>query len=575
MLLELTIRNFAVIKEVSVSFGRGLTILTGETGAGKSILIDAISLLLGGRGSADYVRYGCKKAEIEGLFEFEANAPALSLMEEMGIEVEERTIIIRRELASTGKTICRINGQMVTLSMLRDVAPWLINIHGQHEHQSLMQGDRHMEWLDAFGDEKIAPAFREFSKLYGIYRQLVSELEYMSTNEREMVQRMDMLRFQLQEIVEANLRPLEDEELIKERKKLSGGEKLAHSLEDAYRSLVGEQRGVDWISNAVSHLETVLEYDEELKETHQMVESAFYQLEEAARLVRDYRDTIEFDPERLMQIESRLDEINRLKRKYGLSVDEILEYAASIEDELDSMENRETRIEEIQKKLKEVALDLAVEATELSQIRKQIATILAQAIEQELKELHMGRARFEIAVNQQEDERGLEVDGMRLRVTANGIDTVEFLIAPNPGEPLRSVSKIASGGELSRIMLAMKTILADAENIDTMIFDEVDTGVSGRAAQAIAEKLVRVSRRRQVLSITHLPQVASMADTHLRIEKHMNENETETKVQVLPYEERVVELARMLGGAQVTETTKSNAREMLDQAEELKKRTEG
>lgn len=315
MLLELTIRNFAVIKEVSVSFGRGLTILTGETGAGKSILIDAISLLLGGRGSADYVRYGCKKAEIEGLFEFKANAPALSLMEEMGIEVEERTIIIRRELASTGKTICRINGQMVTLSMLREIAPWLINIHGQHEHQSLMQGDRHMEWLDSFGDEKITPTFHEFSKLYGIYRRLVSELEYMSTNEREMVQRMDMLRFQLQEIVEANLRPLEDEELIKERKRLSGGEKLVHSLEDAYRSLIGEQRGIDWVSNAVSHLETILEYDEELKETHQMVESAFYQLEEAARLVRDYRDTIEFDPERLMQIESRLDEINRLDRK--------------------------------------------------------------------------------------------------------------------------------------------------------------------------------------------------------------------------------------------------------------------
>ncbi|MBN6186003.1 DNA repair protein RecN [Aneurinibacillus sp. BA2021] len=575
MLLELTIRNFAVIKEVSVSFGRGLTILTGETGAGKSILIDAISLLLGGRGSSDYVRHGCKKAEIEGLFEFTPEAPALAALEEMGIEAEENTIVIRRELASTGKTLCRINGQMVTLSMLREVAPWLINIHGQHEHQSLMQGDRHMEWLDSFGDEKIAPALQEFAKLYAKYRQLISELEYMSTNERELVQRMDMLRFQLQEIVEANLKPLEDEELGKERKRLSGGEKLVRGLEDAYRSLVGEQRGVDWVSHAVSHLETVLEYDEELKESHQMVESAFYQLEEAARLVRAYRDRIEFDPERLMQIESRLDEINRLKRKYGLSVDEILEYAASIEDELDSMENRETRIEELQKKLKEVALDLAVDAAELSQIRKQVASVLARSIEQELAELHMGRARFEIAVNQQEDARGLEVDGTRLRVHAKGIDNVEFMIAPNPGEPLRSVSKIASGGELSRIMLAMKTILADAENIDTMIFDEVDTGVSGRAAQAIAEKLVRVSRKRQVLSITHLPQVASMADTHLRIEKHMNEAETETKVQPLSQEERVIELARMLGGAQVTETTKNNAREMLAQAEELKSRTEG
>lgn len=575
MLLELNIRNFAVIKEVSISFGRGLTILTGETGAGKSILIDAISMLLGGRGSSEYVRYGCKKAEIEGLFEFEADAPVLGMLKEMGIDVEDNTLIIRRELASTGKTVCRVNGRLVTLSMLREVAPWLINIHGQHEHQSLMQGERHIDWLDAFGDERIVPAFREFSKLYAQYQQLRSELDYISTNEREMVQRMDMLRFQLQEIVSANLKPGEDEELMKEKKKLSGGEKLVYSLEDAYRSLIGEQRGIDWVGNAVSHLETILEYDEELRETHQMLESAFYQIEEAARLIRAYRDTIEFDPERLTQIESRLDEINRLKRKYGLSVDEILEYGASIEDELDSMENRETRIEELQKKLKEVALDLAVEAQELSQIRKQMAEKLAVAIEQELKDLHMSRAQFKIAVRQQEDERGLDVNGNRFRVTSKGIDTVEFLIAPNPGEPLRPVSKIASGGELSRIMLAMKTILADAESTDTMIFDEVDTGVSGRAAQAIAEKLMRVSRKRQVLSITHLPQVASMADTHLRIEKHMNEKETETKVNPLSYEERVVELARMLGGAQVTETTKDNAREMLAQAEEVKQELEG
>jgi DNA repair protein RecN (Recombination protein N) len=574
MLLELNIRNFAVIKQTSVSFGRGLTILTGETGAGKSILIDAISMLLGGRGSADYVRYGCKKAEIEGLFEFEPDAPVLAMLKEMGVEAEENMLIIRRELGSNGKTICRINGQMVTLSMLREIAPWLITIHGQHEHQSLMQGEQHINWLDAFGDEKIAPAFREFSKLYTQYQQLRSELNYISSNEREMVQRMDMLRFQLQEIVGANLKPLEDEELLKEKKRLAAGEKLVHSLEDAYRSLVGEQRGIDWVSNAMSHLESVLQYDEELKDTHQMVENAFYQLEEAARLVRSYRDTIEFDPERLMQIESRLDEINRLKRKYGLSVDEILEYGASIEDELDHMENRETRIEELQKKVKEISLDLAVEAMELSQIRKQIAAELSAAIEQELKDLHMSRARFEIAVHQQEDENGVEVDGHRVRVTAKGIDTVEFLIAPNPGEPLRPVSKIASGGELSRIMLAMKTILADAENIDTMIFDEVDTGVSGRAAQAIAEKLVRVSRKRQVLSITHLPQVASMADMHLRIEKHMNEEETETKVTALSYDERVIELARMLGGAQVTETTKNNARELLTQADMVKEAME-
>jgi DNA repair protein RecN (Recombination protein N) len=572
MLLELTIKNFAVIKQVSVSFGRGLTILTGETGAGKSILIDALGLLLGARGSSDYIRYGCKKAEIEGLFDFEGEAPALGILRQLGVETEESMIIVRRELTNTGKTICRINGQLVTLAMLRELAPWLINIHGQHEHQSLMQGERHIDWVDAFGDEKASPALREFGKLYSRYQELRSELDYISSNEREMVQRMDMYRFQLEEIVSANLKPTEDEELHKERKRLTGGEKMVRGLEDAYQSLVGEQRGVDWVSNAMANLETVLPYDEELRETHQMIENAFYQIEEAARTIRAYRDNIEFDPERLSQIESRLDEITRLKRKYGLSVDEILEYAASIEDELDGMENRDSRIEELQKKLRETALDLAVEAIELSQIRAKVSHTLSAAIEQELKDLHMSRARFEIAVTQEEDPKGLDIEGTKFRLTSRGIDQVEFLIAPNPGEPLRPVSKIASGGELSRIMLAMKTILADAENIDTMIFDEVDTGVSGRAAQAIAEKLVRVSRRRQVLCITHLPQVASMADAHLRIEKQMDEQETQTSVEQLTYEEQVIELARMLGGVEVTETTREHAREMLAQAALIKEK---
>ncbi|WP_027417559.1 DNA repair protein RecN [Aneurinibacillus terranovensis] len=573
MLLELTIKNFAVIKEVSVAFQRGLTILTGETGAGKSILIDALGLLLGGRGSIDYIRFGCSKAEVEGLFEFQGQAPVLSILKQMAIEPEDGMVIVRREIISSGKSVCRINGQLVTLAMLRELGPWLINIHGQHEHQSLMQGERHIDWLDAFGEEHTGKTLKEFSLLYRQYQQLRSEFDYISTNEREMVQRLDMLRFQLEEIVGSQLKPLEDDKLMQERKRLSGGEKMVRGLEDAHRSLVGEQRGIDWVSNAMGHLETILTYDEELKETYQMIENAFYQLEEAARSIRAYRDHVEFDPGRLAEIETRLDELTRLKRKYGRSVDEILEYAASIEDELDSIENRESRIEELKGKLKEVSLDLALEAQELSKRRKQVAERLSVAIENELKDLHMTRARFKIAVTQETDEKGLEVDGEKLRLTAKGIDQVEFLIAPNPGEPLRPVSKIASGGELSRIMLAMKTILADAENVDTMIFDEVDTGVSGRAAQAIAEKLVLVSRRRQVLVITHLPQVASMADAHLRIEKEMNDKETQTKVERLSHENRVIELARMLGGVEVTETTKDHAREMLDQANDIKEKS--
>ena len=571
MLLELTIRNFAVIKEVSIPFHKGLTILTGETGAGKSILIDALGLLLGGRGSGDYIRHGCKKAEIEGLFEFEQDSPAVNILRGNGIECDDFMVIVRRELTGNGKSLCRVNGRLVPQSIMRELGPWFITVHGQHEHHALMQEDRHIQWLDAYGDEKVGPALTEYIKLYKRYSQLRSELEYLSTNEREMVQRMDMLRFQLKEIVEANIEPEEEDKLLLERKRLSGGEKLTQGLEDAYCSLSGEHKGVDWVGNALENLEPLLVYDPALKEAHQILEGAYYQIEEVARTLRQYKDNVEFDPQRLSLIESRLDELNRLKRKYGKSVDEILEYGAAIEDELDGIENRENRIEDLQKKVRDTALDLAVEARELSEIRTGIALQLSSLIEEELKDLQMSRTRFEIGIHREEDPKGIEVNGEKVRFFPRGIDQVEFLISPNPGEPLRPLARIASGGELSRIMLAMKTILADSENIDTLIFDEVDTGVSGRTAQAIAEKLNLVSNRRQVLCVTHLPQVASMADHHLQIVKYMGENETETRVHLLPDKDRITELARMLGGVEVTDTTREHAREMLFQAKLRKK----
>jgi len=571
MLLELTIKNFAVIKEITIPFHKGLTILTGETGAGKSILIDAIGLLLGGRGSGDYIRHGCKKAEIEGLFEFEADSPAVKILNKHGIECEDQLVVVRREITESGKSLCRVNGRLIPQSIMREIGPWFITVHGQHEHQSLMQEDRHIQWLDSFGEEQLAPTLKEYSKLYKRYLQLRSELEYISTNEREMVQRMDMLRFQLKEIVDASLEPGEDEKLLAERKRLSGGEKLARGIGAAYHSLSGEQRGMDWLSNALENIEPLLSFDPSLEKIHKTLEEAYYQIEDVARSLRQLQDEVQFDPERLAIVESRLDEINRLKRKYGKTVDEILEYAASIEDELDNMENRENRIEELQKQVREIGQDLAIEARELSEIRKRVAMQLAFLIEKELKELHMSRTQFEIAITREPDEKGLDIHGEKVRFTAKGIDQVEFMISPNPGEPLRPLARIASGGELSRIMLAMKTILAHSENIDTLIFDEVDTGVSGRVAQAIAEKLYRVAKRRQVLCVTHLPQVASMADHHLYIVKHMGENETETRVTELNEEEKVQELARMLGGVEVTDKTLAHARDMLLQANLRKK----
>ncbi|WP_134698854.1 DNA repair protein RecN [Ammoniphilus sp. YIM 78166] len=573
MIVELSIKNLAVIKHVTIPFQRGLNILTGETGAGKSILIDALGFLLGGRGSSDYVRYGEKKAEIEALFEIEPVHPVISLLPQLGIDPpEDGMLIIKREITAQGKSICRINGQLVTLATLKEVGPWLVNIHGQHEHQSLMDSDRHLNWLDAFAGEELKQCKDEYSSVYRDYKTARSEYIKFAKNEQHMAQRQDMLSFQLQEITEADLQPLEDEDLTKEKHRLANSEKLYKGVDDAYVALTGEQASLDWVGLALSHLETVSGYDEQLGQVQGQLESVFFQLEEVARSLRSYREGLEFDPYRLQEIEDRLSEIQRLKRKYGRSVEEILEHAASIEDELDTIVNREQRMEGLKQRVRELSQDLAVEAMELTSQRTLTAERLSEKIEEQLKDLHMEKAKFSIQIRQVEDAQGIEVNGTKVKARESGIDDVEFMISPNPGEPLRPVAKIASGGELSRIMLGMKAILANLEPIGTLIFDEVDTGVSGRAAQAIAEKLVTVSQNKQVLCITHLPQMACMADAHFFISKHATETETQTHVHHLDKDERVNELARLLGGVEVTNTTRNHAKEMLKLAKQSKEK---
>jgi len=564
MLLELSIKNFAIIKSITISFQKGLNILTGETGAGKSIIIDALGLLLGGRASADYVRYGETRAEVEGLFELPKDHPARQICESVGVQVEQDgMLVVRREISNQGKSIIRLNGQLVTLAILRELGPWLVTVHGQHDTHMLMHADKHIAWLDAYGEQALAAAKAEYGRLYAAYRKTRQELERMARNERERAQRIDLLEYQLKEIEAASLVPGEDEKLLQQRKKWINVEKIFSSIRDAYHALHGEQRGMDWLGHAMSELERAAPFDEQLAPILEAVQSAYYQVEDAVHQLRQLADQLEFDPKQLAEVERRLDVISSLKRKYGKSVDDILEYAAAIQDELDEMQHYEERLQAVQDRLAGLEADLAVEALELSTIRQACAEKLAREIEQQLRELHMERARFAIAVRQTPDEDGVEIDGVRRHVDANGMDQVEFLIAPNPGEPLRPLAKIASGGELSRVMLAIKTILAGTDQVETLIFDEVDTGVSGRAAQAIAEKLARVANKRQVLCITHLPQVASMADAHFLIKKEMSELETKTVVERLSEEERVMELARMLGGAEVTAKTREHAREMI------------
>ncbi|MBP1934196.1 DNA repair protein RecN [Ammoniphilus resinae] len=571
MLLELSIKNLAVIKQAKISFQKGLNILTGETGAGKSILIDALGLLTGARGSTEYIRYGEKKSEIEGLFEIEENHPVLPLLLELGIEVfEDDLLILRREITSAGKSICRINGQLVPMAVLKEIGPWLVHMHGQHDHQLLMHADRHLSWLDAFAGRELAQVKKDYQKFYNEYQTVQAEYEKLSQNEKYLAQRQDMLSFQLQEISEANLQLHEDEELNAEKIRLSNSERLFKGIDDAYQALTAEHASLDWAGLALSHLETVSTYDEKIGEMAGALETAFYQIEDLARSLRAYREQTEFEPHRLEHIETRLAEIKRLQRKYGKDIEEILEYASAIEEELEMIENREQKLEELMKKRHELAQDLALEAMELSRRRQQTAGELAGKIEAQLKDLQMEKVRFSIEVKMVEDEDGLEVSGQKVRVNDQGVDHVEFLISANPGEPLRPVAKIASGGELSRIMLGMKTILADVEPVETFIFDEVDTGVSGRAAQAIAEKLVAISKQKQILCITHLPQMACMADAHYLISKTATDSETQTKVQLLGSQERTCELARLLGGVEVTDTTRKHAEEMLSLAEQVK-----
>ncbi|AOZ91447.1 DNA repair protein RecN [Paenibacillus crassostreae] len=571
MLVTLSIRNLAVIESVDVHFYSGFHVLTGETGAGKSIIIDALGLLAGGRGSADLIRYGCDKAEIEALFELQEGHPVWDALIKIGIECNhEEYLVIRREITSQGKSASRINGQLVNLTMLREVGEQLVNIHGQHEHQSLLRPERHLYLLDTYGEHIIGPLKASYQEKYSVFVKVEKELRELQSTSQKSFQMLDLYRFQLEEIAVAQLKPGEDEWLAEERVKLSHSEKMMDSVSGAYNILNG-QHGVSYVSSAVSLLKDIVNYDENgLKPILEQLQSAYFQLEDAAFQIRDYRENIEFNPERLEEVEHRLDLIITLRRKYGDSVEQIIEYYDKIKKESDLLENKDEHVEKLIQRRDELLVGLLQVAYELSEARKMCSADLASQVESELKDLQMERTTLKVKHDLLEDPRGYEVEGYKVRLTKQGMDNVEFMISPNPGEPLRPLGKIASGGELSRIMLAMKTIFARHDRIPVLIFDEVDTGVSGRAAQSIAEKLFKLSDSCQVFSITHLPQVACMADHQYLIEKNIIDGRTMTSVDNLSDEGRIEELARMLGGVEITTKTRHHAQEMLKLAEARK-----
>lgn len=580
MLQELHIRNFALIEALDLRLEGGLTVLTGETGAGKSIIIDAVNLLLGGRATGDWVRTGCEEALVEGVFSLEPGSRPAAFLREQGLEErqgDEVLLILTRELTRTGRHRCRINGRTVTLQVVEELGRYLLDLHGQHEHQSLLHVSRQLELLDAFGGAETEQGRRQVEELFTAWRSLRAELAALEEDEAERSRREEMLRYQWEEIERANLQPGEDEALERERAVLRHAERLFADAQAAYRLLYeGEEGGravLDQLAEAQEALERILSLDPTLGEASQLLQAARCEVEEAARSVAAYRDRIEADPDRLAQIEERLDLLSRLKRKYGPALEDVLAYRQKVQDELEALARRDERRGEVQGKLQTVEEELIRAAEALSVARQKAGQRLAEQVVQALAEVNMPRSVFVVSSQWLEaagSEASVQVNGRRWQIWSHGLDRLEFLLSANPGEEPRPLAKIASGGELSRVMLVLKTLLAEQDDIPTLIFDEVDAGISGRTAQAVAEKLALLARTRQVICVTHLPQIASMADQHIFVEKVVEGRETRVTARSLRREERVQELARLLGGAKVTEVTRSHAEEMMSLAEQVK-----
>ncbi|PID16941.1 DNA repair protein RecN [Sporosarcina sp. P34] len=562
MLSELSIKNFAIIEQLEIAFDDGLTVLTGETGAGKSIIIDAVQLLAGGRGSQEFIRHGAKKAELQGLFTIDKNIENVTeKLTEFGIDTEEGIVILRRDISASGKSVCRVNGKLVTIAILREIGALLIDIHGQHENQELMNEKRHIHLLDFFIGAPIERSLSTYTELYEKYKKLQQLIAAKTQDEQQIAQKIDLYKFQLEEIDAANLLIGEEEALESELVKLQHFNRLFDRLNTSYEALSLESHGLDWVGNSMSDLEEAASIDEDLKTLSETVNSSFYALQDVSHDLKRMIDGMEFQPDRLEVVEDRLALFLTLKRKYGKSLEDILIYRDKIADALDQLVNRDERLHQNQELLAQYVKDLEIEAKELSIIRKKAALSLEKGIEEQLKQLYMEKATFKVQIHQKQP----------YQFDANGFDEVVFMISTNLGEPLKPLVRVASGGELSRMMLALKTIFSQHQGVTSIIFDEVDTGVSGRVAQSIAEKISMISSHSQVLCISHLPQVAAMADHHYLIKKEVHDGRTTTAIHDVMKTERTEELSRMLSGAEITTLTLQHAEELLVLADQRKK----
>lgn len=551
MLTDLIIKNFAIIDTLHVSFRPGLNMLTGETGAGKSIIIDAVNLILGGRASADLIRTGEDDAVVECLFDLSGQREIRTKLAESGVEAGDE-LLIKRVVSRSGRNRVFMNGGMSTTSLLAEITPLLVNIYGQHESQTLLRPENHLYLLDGFAG--IVPLRERFARLYEEFRKTAEELHVLEADERDAIRRFDLLSFQSKEIAEAQLLPGEDVELLEERQRLLHGEKLIRATSGAYDALYdGDDALLGVLRSIIADVEEAGSMDKALTEISARLNESYLSLEDAALSLRDYGAGLEADPGRLQEVEDRLDLLYRLKKKYLPTIEGILTFKDEVDAELEAFAQRGERHGDLTELLQRLELSLREEGQELTRRRLEAAQGLKTAMETELHQLAMKNAHFDVAFTSYAEPR------------ATGLERVEFLFSPNPGEAPKPLARIASGGELSRLMLALKQIHPESD-VPSLIFDEVDTGIGGAVSALVGKKLKRVSHNQQVLCITHHPQVAAYADHHFKVKKDAESGRTRTQVELLTGEERVLEVARMLSGAKISEKTLEHAREMMEDA---------
>ncbi|MGT2771754.1 DNA repair protein RecN [Streptococcus marimammalium] len=551
MLLNISIRHFAIIEDISLHFDNGMTVLTGETGAGKSIIIDAMNMMLGARANSESVRNGSKKAEIEGLFDIRKKTRLKQLLIDNGIDDSDE-LIIRREIFSNGRSISRINGHMVNLTILKIIGQELVDIHGQHDQEELMKQSHHILMLDQFGSKEFQEIKEDYQKFFDAYKELRKSVLLKKKNESDNKARIEMLAYQISEIESADLKKDEDKLLQEERNRLMNHKKIADALTEAYQQLDNDDfSSLDNIKSAMNEIESIERYDSRYHEISKDIQESYYVLEDVSKRLSDIIDDLDYDANQLLSIDSRLDIINTITRKYGGSVNDVLVYLSNITLEYQFLTASDEAMDDSEAKLKTLEHSLVLTVKKLNQKRHELAKELEENIKRELKDLYMEKADFKVVFSEGKFNR-------------LGNESVAFYISTNPGETFKPLIKIASGGELSRLMLAIKAVFSKTLERTSIVFDEVDTGVSGRVAQAIAEKIHLISQHAQVLAISHLPQVIAKADHQFFIEKISNATSTVSTVRLLSNEERIEEIAKMLAGNDVTATARAQAKELLE-----------